>query len=139
MALRVQIWIALLEAVSLFLAMPHLSGGARLARIRAAVEPASSWALDSWRIDIEPADVGRWVRAAVFMVAISWLIIAVPLRLRWFLIVPAIAVVIAPAALLATKHLTTMAPQRRFAYFLAGGGCFLAAKLIMMASALSRS
>ena len=136
--MRVQIWIALLEIVSLFLVVPHLSGETHLARMRSFFGGASSRLTEIWRAELETAALGRWLVIGGFMVAVSWLILAIQLRLRWYLIAPAMIIVAVPPALLVGRHLSGIAAERRYACFVGGAGCFLAAKLIVVASALSR-
>jgi hypothetical protein len=131
---RIQIWITLLEIVSLFLVMPHLTRAPGLHKARRALDPVAARLVELWRFDPSTSGAGHWLTIGAFLLAGSWLLIAVELKVRWYLIAPAALVVLAPAIAMTVHALAGDRPERRFGYFVAGGLTFLLAKLIMLGS-----
>lgn len=135
--LRIQIWLALLDMAAFLLVVPQLVGEAGRSRVLAWVAPAATWLGDLGRLDLGRVDWVRGLPLLSLMIALAWLVLAVPMRVRGILIAPALFVVAAPVVIVSIAKLAALDESGRAASLLAGAACFLAARLLLLASALS--
>jgi hypothetical protein len=135
--MRLQIWIAVLDMVAFLLLVPQLIGAAGRRRVLAWAGPAANWLGDLPRLDLDHVDWARGLPLLALTIALAWLTLAVPMRVRAMFTAPALVVVITPLVILSVARLTALDGRGRVASLLVGAACFFGARLLLLASAIS--